>query len=55
MDAMNSTTPKGAAKHDLLFNEPASGFSSKAGGYPRGKPFQSSWHYPKRMLDRDSL
>jgi hypothetical protein len=25
MDVMNSVTPKAAAKHDLLFNEPASG------------------------------
>ena len=29
MDVMNSVTPKAAAKHDLLFNEPASGHPDK--------------------------
>jgi hypothetical protein len=28
MDVMNSVPPKGAAKHDLLFNEPASELGS---------------------------
>jgi hypothetical protein len=29
MDVMNSVTPKAAAKHDLLFNEPAPGHPDK--------------------------